>query len=700
MRLRPEQNRELILKDRADQLLELEGKLHVTGLLYHPQIRKLLKTAYKCRKQRIFDSIVFRLELVIKNYGIIAMRYPDPFRPYCPAELCRQGLMYLMDQMDGKAIYIDPNKFLTGLGILGPQQAGKSMLFLQLINEFRRIHPNIRITIIDLKGNFSNLSGFQHISLDNISFDLTPPKTVSIEDFAFELMPILSDSTGLIYGLTVLYDALKIVFEQRQAYIQKTGIDPGICLRDILYTISSMKTSGFRKSGYRDAAETAMVLILGISKLYSCRQGISLDWLFRHNAVINARSLTHDSQCQFLVTFFLFWLYQRARFKPETNKVCHVIFVDDATRAIGNTGTQFDGNNRTSPLGHILATLRSSGVCLIYATQLPAQIDPAVLALTSNIITVGSINGTENLKVIQGKMSLTDEKVAEIPRFKKRQMLSYIAGSAWPHAVCGFTPDIDLDRYTTDTPVRPLLEMKSWHPLTEIPEHLLLNHVVSVPRESSPVVSEEEPNNTPAISVLKGFLEQVLCDCIVNPFDIVGVRAKRLNTSVRVYESQKDSLVQMGYLQPSSCGNAIYLIATKKAYEELGFTCPYKRSTSTEHSFYTNMAAYYLKQSGWKVQVEVPIGKKGQTIDIVAMDKSGIMHAYEITLSTSNLADNAGKLQDTAYKTITWLCRDGDTAKAVKAYFNKRVSFPTELTKKFEYAFFYKWIKTMRKRRN
>jgi hypothetical protein len=699
MLLRPEQHRVPVLKDRADQLLELEGKLHVTGLLYHPQVRKLLKTAYKCRKQRIFDSVVFRLELAIKNYGIIAMRYPDPFRPYCPAELCHQGSLYLMNQMDGQAIYIDPNMFLTGLGILGPQQAGKSRMFVQLINEFRRIHPDVRITVIDPKGNFSKLSGFWHINSENTSLDLTPSATITLEDFCFELMPILADSAGLIYGLTILYEALEIVCKQRQEYIQKTGLDPGICLQDILYAISSMKTSGIRKTGYRDAAETAMNLIIGISKLFCCRQGISLDWLFSHNVVINARSLTNDTQCRFFATFLLYWLYQRARFSPETNAVKHIIIIDDASRFIGCTGTQFDGNSRTSPLGHILAVLRSSGVCLIYATQLPAQIDSAVLASTSNILTVGSINGVENLKVIQGKMSLTDERVSEIPRFKKRQMLAYIAGSDWPHPIHGFTPDVDLDRYTTDTPIRPLIEIKRWCPLTEIPEHLLLNRVVCAPIEPSPFAPEESAKDAPAIPVLKGLLEHILRDCVANPFDIVGVRAKRLDMSVRVYESHKDSLVQMGYLQPSSCGNAIYLIATKMAYEELGFTDPYKRSTSIEHSFYVNLAAYYLKQSGWKVQVEVSIGNRGQTIDVVAMDKSGIMHAYEITLNTSNLIDNAAKLQDTAYQTITWLCRDGDTAKATKAYFNKSVSLPTELTNKFEYAFFSKWIKTMRKRR-
>jgi len=93
----------------------------------------------------------------------------------------------------------------------------------------------------------------------------------------------------------------------------------------------------------------------------------------------------------------------------------------------------------------------------------------------------------------------------------------------------------------------------------------------------------------------------------------------------------------------------------------------------------------------------VPIGTKGATIDITTTDKSGNMTAIEVTLTTSNLSSNASKLQDTAYKKIVWLCRDADTANAVKAYFNKLQTLPLELVAKFEYIHFSKWISQMEK---
>jgi hypothetical protein len=70
---------------------------------------------------------------------------------------------------------------------------------------------------------------------------------------------------------------------------------------------------------------------------------------------------------------------------------------------------------------------------------------------------------------------------------------------------------------------------------------------------------------------------------------------------------------------------------------------------------------------------------------------SGAMTVYEVTLNTSNLLTNAAKLQDTAYTTIVWLCRDAATARAVHAYFTKTSSLPNELLTRFEYVYFSKF---------
>jgi len=544
------------------------------------------------------------------------------------------------------------------------------------------------ITVIDPKKGFSHLRQFIHIDLDKICLDLTPPSNVSLSNFIYEFMPILAAACHLIYGLAFLNQAVDIALSQLQHYIGKTGADTTLCLRDIYEALCVIKVSHFRQVGYLDAAKTALSIIIGKQHVFSCRRGLSLEWLFSRNVVINARSLTTEMQCQAFLLFMLVWLYQRARYLPETNQIRHILIVDDATRFIG-VAHQYDAGRRTSPLGHILAVLRASGVCVIFASQLPAQIDPAVLSLSRNIVVVGNINGEEHLRVIKNIMSLTEGQKQAIPQFKNRETLAFISGSPWPHPIHGWTPYVD-HVPGQDMPIVDLgHKIEPWHSLTDIPKP-----AVHAPKE--PVSEPEESGTT---NILTSNVLKLVLDCIHYPFDQVRVRVKRLRFSVRIYDAAKTGATQNGYLLSSSCGRAVYLIATRKAYDELGMPFPYKRATlNLEHSFYISLAAHLLKQlAGLKVQIETPIGDKGATSDLTTTDKDGAMAAYEFTQSTSNLLTNAVKYQDTAYRKIVWLCRDARTAKAVKTYFNKSTAVPPELLKKFEYIHISRWISQLRR---
>lgn len=677
-------------------LFELENKLrNEEHLIEQPAVQKWLRTAHNTFNSSAYNIAVSQLNLILKLHNTQKMRTPDEFRPHCPQSHSQSGQLHLMNQIDGLPILVNHHKFVTGLGIFGPQGSGKSYEIMDFCNKIRQIDPAIKITIVDPKGAFSNLSSYLHIDLLDASFDLTAPENVSLNIFIYELMPVLAHTTGLIYGLELLNQAVDVALCQRNHYIQQTGIDPGISLKDILEALKSIKPGSFRKAGYHDAAVTAMSLILGRQNLFTCRKGISLEWLFNNNTVLNARPLTDDMQCRFLATVLLYWLYQQARYNPETNRIKHIVIIDDATRFIGATGNQFDGSNRTSPLGHILAVLRSAGICLVYATQLPGQVDPAVLSLTRNALVIGNINGQDNLNTIQGMMALSDEQKTAIPRFKNREILAFISGHNWPYPLHGWTPAVNIADFTTDNPTRPSMDITLWHSLTELPCKAEDNQVAG---SSDAEQSIENPATGDDIKTSSS-VDKLLLDCIHYPFDKAKDHAQRMD-SFREYEAAKTEAVQNGLLIASQCGKPIYLIATQKAYDKFNVINPYKRATSIEHAFYVRLAAGILKKvSGLSVHTETPIGKKGATIDMTCSDKSGNITAYEITLSTSNLSSNASKLQDTAYEKIVWLCRDADTTKSVKAYFNKSTSLPSELVLKFEYIHFSKWISQIEKRK-
>lgn len=685
MRVPPSQ-----LEKQSQELKALEKELRAKALIFRSDVEGLLKTANATFSQAIYGSVTNRLRLILESHDTECLRKPDEYRPYGPEQRLSQGSMHLMDQMDEVPYNIDLNKLITGMLILGPQGSGKSRFITHLCNEFSRLKPDVNITIIDPKNGFSNLQNFRHIDLDKISIDLTSPSKANQNNFEYEFLPVLANIGSLIYGLEFLNQAVDIAHSQLQQYANQTGEETVLCLRDIYEALLAIKPKNFREIGYHSAAKTALSLILGKQNLFSCRKGLSPEWLFSENTVINARSLTDEMQCKIFLIFLLYWLYQRARNLPESKEIYQVIIVDDGTRFIG-VANQYDAKKRTSPLGHILAVLRSAGICVIFATQLPAQIDPAALSLSRSMAVVGNISGEENLRVIQSFMSLVPKQKDAILRFKTREMLVFISGSAWPYPVHGWAPKIE-DLPTQNIPSEEYSNMITpWHSLTEMPQ----KETEQVQSSETPATPENINNEQPTV---KSSVDKLTWDRIHYPHNKVTEFIERLGFSVRAYEVTKNAAIQEGYLLHSMSGKSVYLIPTRKAYEKFNLPCPYERSTSIEHSFYVNLAVHTLKQcTNLKVRPETPIGSKGATIDVTAIDKSGKMTAYEITLSTSNLLSNAAKLQDTAYEKIVWLCRDAATANAVKAYFNKSTALPEDLTAKFGYLHFSKFSSQLKK---
>jgi len=534
----------------------------------------------------------------------------------------------------------------------------------------------MNITIISPKPEFPGLPQFKRIDLQKVSLDLTPPQGINPADFVFEFMSILRSICGLIYGIEILTEAVELALQQLVRFIQTTGRQTSLCIKDIAEALHSVPAKGFRKMGYKDAAQTALELLLGKQNLFSCRKGLPLEWLFSRNTILHAHSLTNPMQCQTLLIFMLYWFYRGAKLGGYGSRLRQVVLVDDSSRYTGSTWSQFERQSITSPLGHILAVLREAGIAVIFLTQLPAQIDPSVLSLIRNVLVIGNVTGEENLRVIRNCMSLNETQKNAIIGFKTRETLAFISGHPWAKPIHGWTPYVaDLPKiYSSNNDYIDMIE--SWKSLKDIPQ-----------QETSQPQAAPTGQDVPTGSIS---WKTFVWDCLNYPFDKSDDRTTRLNISVREYEVAKNEAVQQGFITESQSGKRKYLIPTPKAYQEFHQQCPYERATSIEHAFYVLLTAHILKQKPTIVSVrtEVPLGTSGSTIDATSTDKSGKMTAYEVTLNTSNLLSNAAKLQDTAYEKIVWVCRDVAAAKSVKAYFNKTTSLPKEFISKFEYTSF------------
>jgi len=655
---------------RSDPLVtQLEIKLRQYNLIYRADIQSLLKSAYLSPNESVRQFAVSRLQAAVDAYETKIFRQPDSLKPYGPPELLTQGQLHLLDQMDGIPWLIPIDTPLTGLLILGPQQGGKSRFIIQLCLEIQKANPNVVITILDPKNGFTNyahLLDAANIDLSGISFGISRVPGVDYRDIVLELMPPLADTAGLIYGLEILNESATITLSQLEKYIALTGdTEAEICLKDIYIATSlvSQASSG-RRSGYREAAQTALRRIIGEKELFACRKGVSMEWLFSRNSIINARCLTDDMQCRFLAQWFLYWKYQFSRYKSESNQLEHLIIIDDSSRFVGTAGEQFESSTRTSPLGHILALLRSTGTGLAAATQLPAYIDPAVLALSRTMVVVGGMSGAKHLKVITDGMMLNDEQSHAITTLNRREAVGFAPGTAYKAPVHGWVPLV------ADTPDKQIISVpdqeipiQQWHNLAEIPT---VTSTTTVPQAVEPATPQKTN-----ITGMSQQAEAVAYDCVQSPYHSIVSHIKRLGLSGGIFEKAKLEAIEAGFLQQSSAGKTSYLIPATKAFEAFGIDCPYKRAVSIEHAFYVGLCVFLLqKDPRYKtVGPEIQIGNQGSTADVVVTCNDGSIHSWEITLNTSHCLANAVKYQNTAFATITFLCRDYNLKEAVKKFF-------------------------------
>ncbi len=163
-------------------------------------------------------------------------------------------------------------------------------------------------------------------------------------------------------------------------------------------------------------------------------------------------------------------------------------------------------------------------------------------------------------------------------------------------------------------------------------------------------------------------------DAALLAHDIVSVidsvyknRVNRLGISVPRLTNAKDELMARQLVIEIWLGKILFLAPTVELYNYLGLIAPYKRNVSTEHAFLVLVAKKIIETDPAvaKTAVEVSIGKSGRTIDLVAYMKDGLRQAFEITLSSSNVTENAAKMIGKGFSKITFICRDDQLRKSV-----------------------------------
>ena len=243
--------------------------------------------------------------------------------------------------------------------------------------------------------------------------------------------------------------------------------------------------------------------------------------------------------------------------------------------------------------------------------------------------------------------------------------------------------------------------IKHWSHLAELPSgsnDSAVAKTLKTPTGDSLAKDSNHRDSAIVVPGLRAMTIKLIIEVLTFMFCSIRVHIKRLSISVREFEVAKNEACQAGYVLESAAGKTKHLIPTLKAFADFDFDCPYASTEFIEHSYYIGNTCFLLQKDPQlkSVRPEVPIGTSGSTCDVVTITKSGIMAAYEITLSTGNLMANAAKYKNTAFASIVFLCRDDRIRQAVKASLRES-GLPAELLARFEYTHFSALVKRQRK---
>lgn len=320
--------------------------------------------------------------------------------------------------------------------VIGPQFSGKSTaVYYQLLQ------MNVPTLIFDPKNSWqyrASALGCKVIPPEFLSFCIDELRNVDFRIMLFSIMEGIAQTTGLQYGLSLLNEASDIAIAQKQRYEEATGKKARLCLKDIYLALDLCDASDVKRKQYKEAAKTALDLVIGRNNLFATRGGLSIDELLNGNYILPCQYLS-ATQSRFLCWHILNYIQFKSLNLPESTQLNGLIVIDDASKFISRPDTVFGSSSKTGNLMHILSILRKTGRGVIFVDQLVEPVCDDVKQLCNNWLIVGGMRGTHNQNEIASAMGLTVDQAEMLGRLRQQEAVVYCP-STIPQAIHGFIP--------------------------------------------------------------------------------------------------------------------------------------------------------------------------------------------------------------------------------------------------------------------
>ena len=279
-------------------------------------------------------------------------------------------------------------------------------------------------------------------------------------------MPMQGSMLGLIgEGLERVYQ------DHEDAGHPPRMVDLHTAVRKVL---ASKRYSSDVDSDFRALFDVRLGVLVrrGMGQVFQCNQNIpALDSLMTGRSILELESLPPEQACLFTL-FLLTALRERIKSIPGPGRhPCLVLVLEEAHNIAGRNTDAAASEENADPrafasefICRMLAELRSQGVAILIADQLPSAVAPEVVKNTGSKVAFHQVN-SDDRAIIGGAMLFGPIEMEEIARLRPGEAYFHTEGHFGPRRIR--TPDIESELAIPSPPLReeilPLIQADAWY---------------------------------------------------------------------------------------------------------------------------------------------------------------------------------------------------------------------------------------------
>ena len=548
----------------------------------------------------------------------------------------------------GKSLYpfcLREHDWIKHVLIVGASGSGKTNLCFQVLKNF--IHRNKPFLVLDWKRNYRDIvkeSYGKDVRVFTVGRDvapfrfnpLIPPPGTSPKTWLKKLIEIIAHATFVGEGVMyLLQKALDKTYREFGLYSNKP-VTNYPTLKDLLKTIESTEAKG-REAGWMSSTLRALgALTFGeTGKTFNIRQQSDMADLLNHHVVLEMDSLTNTDKI-FLVESILLWIHHYKLSSPtqKREEFDHAIVLEEAHHVIGKEKSDLVGGESITDV--IIREIRELGESVIIIDQCPSLLSlPARgntwCTIVLNLKDAKDVNSAASALLLES----ADKKI--LGRLDIGEAVAKIQGR-WHMPFMINIPHVPIKKGSvSDNMISEMMRPYSTYSTDE--------SITTIEEKEIPQNEEQRKKEIGITSE-----EQILLkDICTNKLSGVVERYRRLQWSRRKGNELKNSLLKKQLIDneeiPTKSGRVVVLKLTKEG--KLLFNKPILnkqpdiREGGITHEYWKNKYAQILKNKGFDITFEKPIGE-GKTVDVVAT-KNNKQIAIEVETGRSDILSNINK---------------------------------------------------------